>query len=278
MIKHLMARLLILSLLTFLILSSNVAVSMAAPTSGVKNEISVNEQSNNSESFDMSGIIADRLKVTFKVKNINKVGYLKTEARVYKKPAKKSKVLTTFSFNKKIKYVTHSKKWVKIKYKKKFAYIAKRHISKKKMKYKEYSVPKYSGYKSWMPYTAITASGSPQYKMQRRYGYTGKYGIRMVKGRFCVAIGSHFKIRIGQYFDLVLANGTVIKCILGDEKADRDTDGSNIFSRNGCCSEFLIDRGSLARSIRLSGDVSSACKKWKSRVKKIRIYKKNIMK
>ena len=129
-----------------------------------------------------------------------------------------------------------------------------------------------------MPYTAITSTGSPQYKLQHWYAHTGNYGIRMVNDRYCVAIGSHFRCSIGQYFDLVLANGTIIKCIKGDEKANKDTDGSNIFSRNGCATEFLIDRGALASSIKRSGDTSSACKRWKSRVVKIKVYKNNILK
>jgi hypothetical protein len=210
-------------------------------------------------------------------KIVYKKGYTNAYIKVRKKAKVKSKVILSLNFNQKIKYRVFNKKWAEIKYKKKIGYIQRKYISKK-IKTINYTVPTYNGYKSWMPYTAITATGSPQYKLQHQYAYTGKYGIRMVNDRYCVAIGSYFKCSIGQYFDLVLSNGTIIKCIKGDEKANRDTDGANIFSRNGCATEFLIDRGALASSIKRSGDASSACKKWKSRVAKIKVYKDNILK
>jgi hypothetical protein len=98
----------------------------------------------------------------------------------------------------------------------------------------------------------------------------------MVNNRFCVAIGSYFGTQIGQYFDLVLANGTVIPCIMGDLKANQDTDRQHIFSRNGCCSEFLIDKSALVRSVKNSGNVSSATSEWNSTVIAVRIYDINV--
>jgi hypothetical protein len=269
-----MARLLNMVVFALLLFCCNASVSAAAPTSGVENEIPEPEQKVTEFEVPLSANIDKLLGEKF-----NKIGYVKFDkVKVRQEPKKKSKILIMFKMNKKIKYHSYNKKWIKIKYKKGFAYIYKKDISKKKIKIKIYSVPKYSGYKSWMPYTAITSPSSPQYRLQHQYAYTGKYGIRMVNDRYCVAIGSYFKASIGQYFDLILANGTIIKCIKSDEKANRDTDSANIFSTNGCCSEFLIDRNSLAHSIRLSGDASSACKAWKSRVIKVRVYKKNILK
>lgn len=282
MFKHLMARLLILILILTMIFIPCSVSAAATPTSGVDEENQINNEQNvsNQEETIIDNEIVP-LSQLFNIENLipkpeYKIGYTKTQVNVRKNPNKKSKVLTVFYFNKKVKYCKYNKKWVQIKYKKNIAYIYKKYISKKKNKYIDYSVPNYTGYKSWMPYTAITASGSPQYKVQHEYAYTGNYGIRMVKDRYCVAIGSYFNTHIGQFFDLILANGTVIKCIKGDEKANQDTDSANIFSRNGCCSEFLIDRGSLASSIRTSGDTSSACKDWQSKVVKIRVYKRKL--
>jgi len=281
MFKHLMARLLVLILILTMIFVPCSISAAATPTSGVDEENQINNEqniSNQEETIDNEVIPLSQLfniKV-FIPKPEYKTGYTKTQVNVRKNPNKKSKVLTVFYFNKKVKYCKYNKKWVQIKYKKNIAYIYKKYISKKKNKYIDYSVPNHTGYKSWMPYTAITASGSPQYKVQHEYAHTGNYGIRMVKDRYCVAIGSYFNARIGQFFDLILANGTIIKCIKGDEKANQDTDSANIFSSNGCCSEFLIDRGSLASSIRTSGDTSSACKNWQSKVVKIRVYKRKL--
>lgn len=202
-----------------------------------------------------------------------------TTLNVRKKPSKKSKVIGTLSFNKKISYYKiRNKKWVQIKYKRGFAYVSSQYISKNKMKYKQYEIPSYGGFKSWMPHSlrsgrSIFCKSSSQYKLQQR-AYTGNYGIRMVDGRYCVAIGSHFATKIGTYFDLVLANEEIIPCILGDQKANKDTDSSNIFSTYAkCCSEFIVDRVNLNSKAKSSGNISSVDKKWNSRVKYIRVYK-----
>lgn len=134
------------------------------------------------------------------------------------------------------------------------------------------SVPKTSGVKSYMPYKAITSTGSPQYKLQQQ-AYTGTHGIRQVDGRYCVALGSFYTSKIGQKFDLVLENGTVIPCILADQKADKDTDGNNqITSHNGCMSEFVVDNQALDRNAKRMGDISYCEQTWKSPVKQIILY------
>ena len=79
---------------------------------------------------------------------------------------------------------------------------------------------KSSGFKCYTRYTAITRKSSLQYKLQKEYAYTGDYGIRMVDGRFCIAVGTAVTKKMGQYIDVVLENGTVIPCIAADQKAD----------------------------------------------------------
>ena len=107
--------------------------------------------------------------------------------------------------------------------------------------------------------------------------YTGDFGIRQVDGRFCVALGSRFTTSIGQYFDLILANGTVIPCVLGDAKSDAHTDATHIFTvANNCCSEFIIDRNAASSTVLKMGNCSWACDEWKSPVKTIRVYEKNV--
>ena len=132
--------------------------------------------------------------------------------------------------------------------------------------------PKTSGLKSYMPYKAITSVSSSQYKLQQQ-AYTGKHGIRMVNGRYCVALGSFYTNRIGQNFDLVLENGTVIPCVLADQKADKDTDGNNqVTSHNGCMSEFIVDSNSLDKTAKRMGDISYCEECWKSPIKQIILY------
>lgn len=210
--------------------------------------------------------------------NTFKKGWTKTTLNVRKNPSTKSKVLDILPFNTKVKFIKENKNWLKIKYKNKYAYVYKQYISKKKINYDLYSVPEYSGYKSWMPYTAITSISSPQYLLQNEYAYTGTYGIRQINGRFCVAIGSHFTEDIGQYFDLILENGTVIPCILADQKADEDTDSDGIFTlHNGCATEFIVDTSNLNYAAKRDGDISSCCEEWDSPVEQIKVYEKNIL-
>ena len=206
------------------------------------------------------------------------LGYVKGDnLNVREEPNTDSEILDVISFNKKIKYSNYDKNWLRIKYHNKIAYVYKKYISKKKLEYKDYSVPDYSGFKSWMDYHKITMNGSEQKILQENYAYSGKYGIRQINGRYCVAIGSYFTTEIGQYFDLILKNGEVIPCILADRKDDGDTDSDNIFtSKNGCATEFVIDNDALHYLASGNGDISDCCEEWNSPVKTIRIYKKNI--
>lgn len=149
------------------------------------------------------------------------------------------------------------------------------------IEYQDYEI--YSnGFKSYMPYRVNTDSifgnRTKQYEIQE-LAWTDSDGLRVVGGRYCVAIGSYFTIEIGQYFDLILENGTVIPCVLADGKADFDTDEKNIYTQsNGCVSEFIVDVDSLDRDVRLSGDISRVCEEWNSPVVTVRLYNENILK
>lgn len=205
------------------------------------------------------------------------IGWTSAKVNVRENPNLDATVLTTFDFNTQVEYVEYDAEWVKIKYQEDVAYMAKDYISNTEYEYLEYNVPAHSDFKSFMGYEAITDKSSNQYQLQVNQATTGQYGIRTINGRFCVAIGSHFETEIGQYFDLVLENGEIIPCIMGDLKADQDTDSQNIFTPNGCCSEFIVDSGRLISSAWQIGSVSGACDEWNSPVKSIRVYKTNVL-
>lgn len=104
------------------------------------------------------------------------------------------------------------------------------------------------GCKSWnftyMPYTAVTCTSTPQYAfLYSDACYTDELtGIRMSEGRYCVAVGSFYAVEIGTKIDLVLANGNIIKCILGDCKSDEHTDETHRFHAiDGSVAEFVVD-------------------------------------
>ena len=205
-------------------------------------------------------------------------GWTISNLNIRKEPSLESEILEVYSFNTLVKYSKYNEEWAKIKYNSKTAYISLDYISNKKLNYKDYTVPKTSGFKSYMPYTAITSKSSPQYKLQQQC-QTGLYGIRVKDGRYCVAIGTGFNADVGTYFDLILANGTVIPCIVADIKSDKHTDSSHMVTKeSGCLTEFVVDSGSLNKMAKKMGDISYCSDKWNSRVEKVRVYEKNIFK
>lgn len=117
--------------------------------------------------------------------------------------------------------------------------------------------PSNSSFKTWMGYTAITSVTSPQYKLQQKCT-TGDYGIRTYDGRYCIALGTYYTKEIGQYVDVELTNGTILKCVLGDVKSDKHTDSMNRqMSQNGNVVEFIVDMSSLDSRAKSSGNISS---------------------
>ena len=98
-------------------------------------------------------------------------------------------------------------------------------------------------------------------------------GFMKLDDRYLIAVGSKFNTLPGQYIDLILQNGVVIKCIMGDQKADVDTDASNIFTyRSRCCSEFIIDEHTIRKDIYERGNASLKYRTWDSPVVKIVVY------
>ena len=129
----------------------------------------------------------------------------------------------------------------------------------------------HNGMKTFMSYTTITNKTSNQYKLQQM-AYTDEEGFRKVNNRYCVAIGTAFGAYVGQIFDAELENGTIIECIVGDIKADKDTDKSNVFTSQGCCLEFIVDMKQLNGTIKTMGNCSMLCDEWDSSCYQFIIY------
>lgn len=190
-------------------------------------------------------------------------------------------IIAEQKFNQKIYYIKHDEEWAysqtTVGNETIIGYISLYDIAESECLYIEHELPKNTGFKSYMPYTAITDKNSKQYKLQQ-LAESNKQGIRVVNGyRYCVAIGTAFNGEIGDYFDLVLDNGEVIPCIVGDIKADKHTKADNITTAsNGCVSEFIVDNKKLNKDTKRDGDISSCFEKWNSPVSKIKIYEKNI--
>lgn len=145
----------------------------------------------------------------------------------------------------------------------------------------EYDLPyyaNYNGFKSYMSYKAICLNGSNELYLQRNYAVTDENGLRIIDNRYCVAMGTYFNLSIGQYFDLVLANGTVIPCIMSDTKSDRHTDTNNVYTiHSNCCSEFIVDTNYLSQNVKNRGNISYVFEEWNSPVVSVIAYEENIL-
>ena len=191
----------------------------------IQTDVAVQEETTNL----IAGVMKVMMEYTNEliVNNEEYTGYLTSNMNVRSEPSTDSEILEVYPFNQKIQYQKYNDEWVEIQYKSGIAYICSEYISDEQLDYTEYIAPITSGFKSYMPYTAITSKSSPQYKLQQ-IAYTGTYGIRQYDNRYCVAIGTAFNADVGTYFDLILANGTVIPCIVADIKADKHTDSNNM--------------------------------------------------
>lgn len=207
-----------------------------------------------------------------------KTGYVTTTLNVREEPNTSSEILDRLNFQDQINYKKFNDEWYIIRYKKdEFAYVFSEYISDESINYTSYFVSS-SGFKSFMPYTSITSKTSSAYKIQHQFAYTGTYGIRQVSGRYCIAVGSGANASNGSYVDLILENGTIIECIVSDQKADCDTGNDNLTTySNGCVSEFLVDYTQLISAVKISGDISSCKEEWDSPVCEIRVYDKSVL-
>lgn len=102
-------------------------------------------------------------------------------------------------------------------------------------------VPQIDDYKTWMSYTSVTSTGSPQYQLlNSKKATTDKNNFRKIGEYYCVALGSFYSTEIGTRFKITFDNGQSIKVILGDQKADRHTDSKHQFSSSGNILEFIM--------------------------------------
>lgn len=124
---------------------------------------------------------------------------------------------------------------------------------------------------TYMDYRAITDTTSKQYQLQQDpYCIVNEQGFLIYRDNwYVVAMGSYWG-KVGDKFIVHLKNGELIPVIIGDIKADKDTDRLNYaHGADGHVLEFLIDSSSseMARKgmCRL-GLVNKVYEKWDSKI------------
>lgn len=114
-----------------------------------------------------------------------------------------------------------------------------------------------SDFKSYMDYRCITNISSDQYKLQQKC-YTDDNGLRVYDGYYAVALGTYYSSTIGDKFHITLDTGEEFDVIVGDVKADCDTDKTNRYVPvNGNIIEFIVDTKKLPKDVRFMGTVSA---------------------
>lgn len=112
-----------------------------------------------------------------------------------------------------------------------------------------------TGQKTFMDYRAITSPTSRQYALQQN-AQTNDLGLRTLNGAYMVAMGTYYG-DVGDLFEITLETGSCFRVIMGDVKADIDTDETNRH-RNGNLLEFIVDGDRLSSEVWKTGDISYA--------------------
>lgn len=116
-------------------------------------------------------------------------------------------------------------------------------------------VPVHSQFKTFMDYRTITDKHSPQWQLQTQ-AITDANGLRVKDGRYLIAVGSYFTNEIGKELNVYLSDGTVLPCIVGDAKANRDTINGHSTGTHNDAIEFIVDQPRLHRPAKQHGDCS----------------------
>ena len=101
-----------------------------------------------------------------------------------------------------------------------------------------------SSKKTFMGYGAVKSRNTVQWQVLNDDEHSWsdeKTGFRMYDDRICIAIGQGYALP-GDKVDVVMKNGSVLRCIIGDAKAKHDTDPTWSYQRyDGSVIEMIVD-------------------------------------
>jgi hypothetical protein len=125
---------------------------------------------------------------------------------------------------------------------------------------------------SYMDWRTITDPTSEQWALQQRAYTDSETGIRMVDGRYCVAVGSSISVDKGALMNVTLQNGVTIPCILADCKQDCDTIDTLVGADGGIV-EFVVTTEMLPGDVQILGSNEAQFNYlWQSPVESIFLY------
>lgn len=201
--------------------------------------------------------------------HFEKTGYALAKVNIRTEPTIESEIFDHYYYGQEVHYSDYDDNWVTVDWNGNVGYVFKLYVSEISIPYTSKSVTNDSR-KSFEDYHCLSTTSSQG--LMQKSAETSPSGLRKVHGRYCVALGSYFSHNIGQYIDVVLENGTVIPCIIGDAKDDRDTSADNQLGVDGSCVEFIVDTPALPAQVKQSGDCSGCKSDWSAPVVEIRLY------
>lgn len=117
-----------------------------------------------------------------------------------------------------------------------------------------------TNFKSFMSWKTITDKSTKQYKLQHDgHAWTDEYGLRRYDDYYMIALGSYYAPEVGRIFRIVLEDNTEFTAIVGDQKADKDTDKYHRYrkvGKNVNVIEFIVSASKLPQNVRESGNIS----------------------
>ena len=122
-----------------------------------------------------------------------------------------------------------------------------------------------TSFKAYMDYRCITNKASDQYKLQLS-AWTDNMGLRRVDDYYLVAMGTYYSDNIGDKFRITLEGDKAFDVMIGDVKADIHTDKNNMYStvynsdgsfKSANVIEFIVDKKTISKKVKLWGDVSA---------------------
>lgn len=92
--------------------------------------------------------------------------------------------------------------------------------------------------------------------------------------RYCVALGTFWAgghpEHIGRCIDVIMVNGAVLRCVLGDVKQEEHTKNNKYGKTNNDVLEFIVDTRKLPQGVH--GDVSMCAEEFEGDVKEMIVY------
>lgn len=128
-----------------------------------------------------------------------------------------------------------------------------------------FNLPDYdTSFKAYMDYRTITDNTSVQYKIQQS-AWTDNDGFRRVNNDYIVAMGTYYTSNCGERFKITFDDDNEITVMIGDIKANENTDYTNQYSPvydndgdfiSANVIEFIVDVNEISKTSKLLGTMN----------------------